>query len=76
MAGKKEDRRENTNTKDKEEQEDKLGTSPTERKAAASKKCRSFKKLRHPEMLLKGNSCSDITEPLFIALPNIIIKSS
>lgn len=56
MAGKKEDRRENTNTKDKEEQEDKLGTSPTERKAAASKKCRSFKKLRHPEMLLKGNS--------------------
>ena len=62
--------------KGKEEQEDQLGNSSTERIAAAEKKCYSIWTAQTSRDAIKRVIlCNDITESLFMALPNIIIRS-
>lgn len=65
-----------TKMKAREEQEGQLGSSPTERKATAEKKCHSTCKAQTSRNAIKRVIPSkDITEPLFMALPNVIISS-
>ena len=62
--------------KGKEEKEEQLGSSPAERKVAAEKKCYAIWTARTSRDAIKGVILSnDITESLFMALPNIIIRS-
>lgn len=65
-----------TSPSEGKKEQDQLGSGPTEREATAEKECHSIRKAQTSRNAIERVILSNgITEPLFLALPNIIIGS-